>query len=68
MQNLIIEGKNKLNGRVKIGGMKNSALPIIYSTILIKGVQINTYNLIYPTSDCYEISNNKMQTTHGENI
>lgn len=36
MQKLIIEGKNKLYGEVKIGGMKNSALPIIYATILIK--------------------------------
>ncbi len=36
MQKLVIEGKNKLSGKVKIGGMKNSALPIIYATILIK--------------------------------
>jgi len=36
MQKLIIEGGNKLYGSVKIGGMKNSALPIIYATILIK--------------------------------
>lgn len=36
MQKILIEGKNKLYGKVKIGGMKNSALPIIYATILIK--------------------------------
>ena len=36
MQKILIEGNNKLFGSVKIGGMKNSALPIIYATILIK--------------------------------
>ena len=36
MQKLVIEGKNKLYGTVKIGGMKNSALPIIYATLLIR--------------------------------
>lgn len=36
MQKLIIEGRNSLFGRVNIGGMKNSALPVIYATILIK--------------------------------
>ncbi len=36
MQKILIEGKNKLFGSVKIGGMKNSALPIIYAAILIK--------------------------------
>ena len=40
MENLLVEGKNRLNGEVQIAGMKNSALPIIYSTLLIDGESI----------------------------
>lgn len=36
MDHLIIDGGSALNGEINIGGMKNSALPIIYSTLLIK--------------------------------
>lgn len=36
MKKLLIEGENKLYGRIEISGMKNSALPIVYATILIK--------------------------------
>ncbi len=36
MERLVINGGNKLNGQVKICGMKNSALPIIFATILVK--------------------------------
>ena len=36
MEKIVIEGKNKLYGDVCIGGMKNSALPIIFACILIK--------------------------------
>ena len=36
MKKLLIEGENKLYGKIKISGMKNSALPIVYATILIK--------------------------------
>ena len=34
MDKIIIEGKNRLSGSVKISGSKNAALPIIASTIL----------------------------------
>ena len=40
MEKLLVEGKNRLNGEVQIAGMKNSALPIIYSTLLIDGESI----------------------------
>ncbi len=33
---LLVDGGSKLNGEVLISGMKNSALPIIYATILIQ--------------------------------
>ena len=36
METIVIDGGNKLKGEVKIGGMKNSALPIIYATILVQ--------------------------------
>ena len=36
MEKIVIEGGNELRGEVKIGGMKNSALPIIYATILVQ--------------------------------
>ena len=34
MDKIIIEGRNKLSGSVRISGSKNAALPIIASTIL----------------------------------
>ena len=37
MESLVINGGNSLYGDVPISGMKNSALPIIYATLLIKG-------------------------------
>lgn len=33
---LVIEGGHQLNGEVWVSGMKNSALPIIYATILVE--------------------------------
>ena len=36
MESLIVNGGNRLYGDVPISGMKNSALPIIYATLLIK--------------------------------
>jgi len=36
MEKLIIEGGNALNGEITISGMKNSALPIIFSCLLIE--------------------------------
>ena len=40
MEKIIIQGKEKLYGSVKISGMKNSALPIIFATLLIKGESV----------------------------
>ncbi|MDR2884563.1 MAG: UDP-N-acetylglucosamine 1-carboxyvinyltransferase [Deferribacteraceae bacterium] len=37
MEKLIINGGNRLNGRVRIGGAKNAALPILAATILAEG-------------------------------
>lgn len=36
MEKLCISGGNKLNGEISIGGMKNSALPIIFATIIVQ--------------------------------
>ena len=36
MEKLLIEGGRSLNGEINISGMKNSALPIIFSCLLIK--------------------------------
>ena len=36
MEKLLIEGGYKLNGSINMSGMKNSALPIIYSCLLIR--------------------------------
>ena len=37
MEKLLIEGGYKLNGSVDVSGMKNSALPILYGCLLIRG-------------------------------
>jgi UDP-N-acetylglucosamine 1-carboxyvinyltransferase len=37
MSQLVIQGRKPLQGRVQISGSKNSALPIITATLLIKG-------------------------------
>ncbi|MBQ7225606.1 MAG: UDP-N-acetylglucosamine 1-carboxyvinyltransferase [Clostridia bacterium] len=37
MEKIIVNGGNRLNGEICISGMKNSALPIIFSCILVKG-------------------------------
>ena len=40
MERIIVEGGNRLSGEIDVSGMKNSALPIIFSCILIKGESI----------------------------
>ena len=37
MEYLEIEGGKPLKGEIRVGGMKNSALPVIFATVLIKG-------------------------------
>ncbi len=37
MEKIIVEGKNKLFGEISIGGMKNSALPVLYACLLTEG-------------------------------
>ena len=37
MAKIVIEGKNQLNGEIRINGAKNSALPILAATILCNG-------------------------------
>ncbi len=36
MEKIVVVGGNELHGEIKIGGMKNSALPIIFATILVE--------------------------------
>ena len=40
MEKIIIKGREKLFGNIKINGMKNSALPIIFATLLVNGESI----------------------------
>jgi len=40
MERIIVSGGNRLNGKVKVSGAKNSALPILASTLLASGVSI----------------------------
>ena len=40
MGRFIIEGGNTLKGEIEISGSKNSALPILASTVLLKGVSV----------------------------
>lgn len=56
MSSYIIKGGNKLEGKVKISGSKNSALPIIAATILNAG-KTTLYNVpnIQDTQMMFEI-------------
>ena len=36
MERLIINGGHSLLGEIAIGGMKNSALPVIFATLLVR--------------------------------
>ena len=38
MSSYIIQGRNKLEGEVKISGSKNASLPILAATILNAGI------------------------------
>ncbi len=49
MDKIIIEGRHKLKGEVKISGSKNAALPILVSSLLTDGS--NTYNNIPDLKD-----------------
>ncbi len=40
MEKIFVQGREKLYGSVKISGMKNSALPVIFATLLVKGESI----------------------------
>ena len=37
MEKIIIHGNQRLEGQIRVNGMKNSALPILYSCILVSG-------------------------------
>lgn len=38
MNKIVVNGKRPLYGSINIAGMKNAALPILYATVLVKGV------------------------------
>ena len=59
MAKYIIKGSNKLEGKVKISGSKNAALPIIAASILIAG-KTTLYNVpnIHDTQMMFEILKN----------
>ena len=40
MEKIFVQGREKLYGSVEISGMKNSALPIIFASVLVKGESI----------------------------
>jgi UDP-N-acetylglucosamine 1-carboxyvinyltransferase len=53
MDNIIIEGGHPLKGKVKIGGSKNAALPILVSALLADGW--NTYHNVPDLKDIQSI-------------
>ncbi len=70
MGRFIINGGNALNGEVSISGSKNSALPILASTILIKGVSVieNCPNIsdVNKTIDILRILGCKVSFSNGK--
>ena len=46
MQRLIIKGKKKLKGKIKISGSKNATLPILAATILSNSSEIKNIPLV----------------------
>ena len=44
MKSIIVEGGQRLDGKIEISGMKNSALPIIFACILVSGETV-LYNV-----------------------
>ena len=46
MQKLLINGKNKLSGSIKISGSKNASLPILAASILSKKVKLSNVPLV----------------------
>lgn len=40
MSKLIINGGNRIHGEIRIGGAKNSVLPILAATVLNGGINI----------------------------
>ena len=42
MQSIVVEGKNRLSGEIKVQGAKNSALPILAATVLCDGKTVLT--------------------------
>lgn len=54
MDRLVIQGQRKLNGTVRAGGAKNSALPLLFSALLAEGKHIfhNVPNLKDIESTC----------------
>ena len=46
MQRLIIKGKKKLRGKIKISGSKNATLPILAASILSNSSEIKNIPLV----------------------
>ena len=46
MQKLLINGKKKLSGSIKISGSKNATLPILAASILSKKVKLTNVPLV----------------------
>lgn len=46
MEKLVIEGGHKLHGRIKVSGSKNSALPILFASLLCEG-ETRLHNVPY---------------------
>jgi UDP-N-acetylglucosamine 1-carboxyvinyltransferase len=53
MDKIIVEGGRRLNGKVRISGAKNAALPILVSSLLAEG--INTYSNVPDLKDIESI-------------
>ncbi|MEK6555746.1 MAG: UDP-N-acetylglucosamine 1-carboxyvinyltransferase [Bdellovibrionota bacterium] len=69
MDAMLVTGKKVLNGQVKASGAKNSALPLIFSTLLAEGEHVfhNTPRLKDIESTCQLLQLLGCETEHKQN-
>jgi len=80
MEKLVIEGGERLQGKITIGGAKNAVLPVLAATLLEKGIyeignvprlkdvttMINVLGLLGATSEWIDEHRLKIDTTNAE--
>jgi UDP-N-acetylglucosamine 1-carboxyvinyltransferase len=70
MDSMLVKGGKKLNGEVNVSGAKNSALPLLFSTLLAEGEHIfhNTPKLKDIESTCQLLNLFGCETRHDDNV